>query len=271
MDKKIGFIGTGQMAIALAAGFVKTEIVRPTNLFGYDVKPAASEQFAQATDASIVKSIKELVAASDVVVLGVKPQQMPEVLRELAAAHAHGANPLWITIAAGIPIKTYLKDLGTSARLVRVMPNTPCLVGEGAAGFCVSEAATESDVKLATSLLETVGVAVCFPERQLDAVTGLSGSGPAFVYMMIEAMADGGVKMGLPRDLSLKLAAQTVLGSAKVVIQTGEHPGVLKDKVCSPRGTTISAVHSLESNGFRASLIDAVEAATRRSREMGAE
>ncbi len=274
MDKKIGFIGTGQMATALALGLVKSQMVRPENLFGYDINPSAAARFAELTGASIPPTASGLMTASDVVFLAVKPQQMPEVLHDLAAAHARDAgksNPLWISIAAGIPIKTVLKDLGTLARVVRVMPNTPCLVGEGASGFCVSEGASEEDVKLATSLLETVGIAVRFPERQLDAVTGLSGGGPAFVYMMIEAMADGGVKMGLPRDVSLKLAAQTVLGSAKMVMQTGEHPGILKDHVCSPRGTTISAVHSLESSGFRAALIDAVEVATLRSREMGAE
>lgn len=262
------------MATALALGLVNTQMVKQENLYGFDASAAASERFAQITGAWISATMQELVMNSQVVFLAVKPQQMPEVLHELAAVHAKTkgqANPLWITIAAGLPIKSYLKDLGTAARLVRVMPNTACLVGEGASGFCVSEGASEEDVTLATGLLETVGIALRFPERQLDAVTGLSGSGPAFVYMMIEAMADGGVKMGLPRDVSLKLAAQTVLGSAKVVLQTGEHPGVLKDKVCSPRGTTISCVHTLESHGFRAALIDAVEVGTLRAREMGAE
>ena len=271
MNRKIGFIGNGQMAIALASGFVKTKTLEPYQIFGYDRAPEASERFAQTTGGAAVKSVKELVAAAEVVFLAVKPQQMGEVLHELGTIHVHAADKLWITIAAGVPLKAYLKELGTMARIIRVMPNTPCLVGEGVCGFCVSEAATKEDAELATSLLSTVGAAIQFPERQLDAVTGLSGSGPAFVYMMIEAMADGGVKMGLPRDLSLKLAAQTVLGSAKVVLQTGEHPGVLKDRVCSPRGTTISAVHSLEAAGFRAALIGAVEAGTLRSREMGAE
>ncbi|MDR2171358.1 MAG: pyrroline-5-carboxylate reductase [Planctomycetaceae bacterium] len=271
MQKKIGFIGTGQMATSLASGFLKTQTVRPEQLFGYDLVVEASDRFAKVTGGNAVKTIEELVKQSEVVFLSVKPQQMHDVLHSLAAVRAHGFNRLWISIAPGIPITAYLKELGTSARLVRVMPNTPCHVGEGVCGYCVSEGATDDDANLAQSLLSTVGIAIRFPERQLDAVVGLSGSGPAYVYMMIEAMADGGVKMGLSRELSLKLAAQTVLGSAKMVLQTGEHPAVLKDKVCSPRGTTISGVASLENSGFRAAVIDAVQAATLRSRELANE
>jgi pyrroline-5-carboxylate reductase len=271
MDTKVGFIGTGHMARAMSRGLIKTKTIHPETLFGYDVKPEAAQKFAEQTGGTAVTTLKDLVAGSDVVFLSVKPQQMGEVLHNLASLRAHGYNPLWITIAAGIQLKTYLKDLGTSARLVRVMPNTPCLVGEGVCGFCLSDGANKDDAELALDLLSTVGLAIPFPERQLDAVAGLSGSGPAYVYMMIDAMADGGVKMGLPREQSLLLAAQTVLGAAKVVLQTSEHPGALKDKVCSPRGTTINGVHSLERDGFRAAVINAVEVATLRSREMGLE
>jgi pyrroline-5-carboxylate reductase len=271
MDKRIGFIGTGHMARALARGFLETQSITKEQLFGYDVYPEAAQKFAEQTGGKSMTSIKDLVAGSDVVFLAIKPQQMGEVLREVSAIRAHGFNPLWITIAAGIPTKTYLKELGNTARLVRVMPNTPCLVGEGVSGFSVSDGVKPDDIKLATDLLATVGIAIQFPERQLDAVAGLSGGGPAYVYMMIDAMADGGVKMGLSRESALQLAAHTVLGSAKMVLKTGDHPGLLKDKVCSPRGTTISAVHALEQSGFRASLIGAVEAATLRSREMGIE
>ncbi|MDR0328876.1 MAG: pyrroline-5-carboxylate reductase, partial [Planctomycetaceae bacterium] len=164
-----------------------------------------------------------------------------------------------------------LKEIGNTARLVRVMPNAPCLVSEGVSGFAVSEGANPDDVKLVSDLLSTVGIAIQVPERQLDAVAGLSGSGPAYVYVMIEALADGGVKMGLSRELALQLATHTVKGAANVLLYTGDHPGVLKDKVCSPRGTTISGIHALEQSGFRAALIGAVEAATMRSREMGNE
>lgn len=268
MDQKIGFVGTGQMATALAVGFLNTRVVSAGELFGYDVQKKAMADFAKKTGASPVESVQDLLQVSDIVFLAVKPQQMDPLLREIGTRHR---NPLWITIAAGIPMKKYQAELGSSVRLVRVMPNTPCLVGEGVSGYCMSEGTDSSDAELAESLLNTVGIAVRFPESLMDAVVGLSGSGPAYVYMMIDALADGGVKMGIPRDLSLKLAAQTVLGSAKTVLQTGEHPGVLKDRVCSPRGTTIAAVHTLEQNGFRAALIDAVEQATRRSMEMGAE
>ena len=271
MNKRIGFIGTGHIARALARGLLKTQTVTAQQLFGHDILPEAAQRFVDQTGGAKVGSIKDLVAGSDVVFLAVKPQQMGEVLRALGALRAGGFNPLWITVAAGIPIRAYLKEMGNTARLVRVMPNTPCLVGEGVSGFAVSDGVQPDDVQLATDLLTTVGIAIQVPERQLDAIAGLSGGGPAYVYMMIDALADGGVKMGLSRELALQLATHTIRGTAKMVIQTGEHPGALKDKVCSPRGTTICGVHVLEQTGFRASLIGAVEAATLRSREMGAD
>lgn len=259
------------MARALARGFLKTQSITKEQLFGFDISPDAEKKFTDQTGGTIAASMKDLVSGSDVVFLAVKPQQMGEVLRSIGAFRAHGFNPLWITVAAGISIKTYLEKIGNTARLVRVMPNTPCLVGDGVSGFCISEGVQPDDVQVATDLLTTVGIAIQVPERQLDAVSGLSGSGPAYVYMMIEAMADGGVKMGLSRELALQLATHTVRGAANVVMQTAEHPAVLKDKVCSPRGTTISAVHSLEQSGFRAAVMSAIEAAALRSREMGAE
>ena len=259
------------MARALARGFLKTQTITAQQLLGYDILPEAAQRFVDQTGGAQVGSIKDLVAGSDVVFLAVKPQQMGGVLHSLSALRASGFNPLWITIAPGIPSRTYLKEMGNTARLVRVMPNTPCLVGEGVSGFAISDGVKPEDVQLVTDLLATVGISIQVPERQLDAVAGLSGSGPAYVYMMIDALADGGVKMGLSRELAIQLAIHTVKGAAKMVLQTGEHPGVLKDKVCSPRGTTISGVHALERTGFRASLIGAVEAATLRSREMGEE
>ena len=271
MDKRIGFIGTGHMARALARGFLKKQSITKEQLFGHDVHSEAAKRFVDQTGGAHTASIKDLVTNSDVVFLAVKPQQMGEVLHTIGSLRALGLNPLWITVAPGIAIRTYLKEIGNVARLVRVMPNTPCLVGDGVSGFCVSEGVKPDDIKITTDLLSTVGTAIQFPERQLDAVAGLSGSGPAYVYMIIEAMADGGVKMGLSREHALQLAAHTVLGSAKMVLQTGDHPALLKDKVCSPRGTTISAIHSLEQAGLRAALIGAVEAATLRSREMGTE
>jgi len=271
MDKRIGFIGTGHMTRALARGFLKTQSISKEQLLGYDINPEAAQKFADKIGGTKMDSIKDLALASDVVFIAVKPQQVGEVLRTISSLRSLGLNPLWITIAAGIPLRTYLKEIGNTARLIRVMPNAPCRVGEGVSGFSVSEGVKPEDVTLTAELLATVGIAIQFPERQLDAVAGLSGSGPAYVYIMIEALADGGVKMGLSREHALQLAAQTVLGAAKVLQQSEEHPGALKDDVCSPRGTTISAIHVLEQSGFRASLIGAVEAATLRSRELGAE
>ena len=275
MDKNIGFIGTGYMARALARGFLKTQAVTPLQLFGCDINPEAAQTFAEQTNGTNKDTIKDLVVNCNVVFLAVKPQQMGEVLRLIGTLRAGPqrelCNPLWITIAAGIPVRNYLKEMGNTARLIRVMPNTPCRVGEGVSGFCVSEGVQPEDIALATELLETVGIAIQLPERQLDAVAGLSGSGPAFVYMMIDSLADGGVKMGLSREHALRLAVQTVKGAAAVIQQTGEHPAFLKDNVCSPRGTTIYGVHALERSGFRASVIDAVEASTLRAREIAAE
>ena len=272
MNQTIGFIGTGQMATALASGLIGTNTIEPSELFGFDIAPSAAQAFVSKTGGTALDSVKDLVAKSGIVILAVKPQQLGALLHDLSGIRARGGlNPLWITIAAGVPIKTYLKELGASARLVRVMPNTPCLVGAGMSAFAVSDGITPNDIELATMLFSTVGLVAQVPERQLDAVTGLSGGGPAYVYMMIQSLADGGVKMGLSRELALQLAAQTVLGSARMVLETKEHPAVLRDRVSSPRGTTIYATHVLERHGFRAALIEAVEAATRRSRELAAE
>jgi pyrroline-5-carboxylate reductase len=168
-----------------------------------------------------------------------------------------------------VTLQTLSQGLGNTTRLVRVMPNTPCLVGASAAGYAASPAATSADLALVGHLFNAVGKAFAVSEHLLDAVTGLSGSGPAFVYVMIEALADGGVRMGLPRDVALALAAQTVLGSAKMVLETGQHPGALKDAVASPGGTTIAGLHALERGAVRADLMNAVEAATHRARELG--
>jgi pyrroline-5-carboxylate reductase len=209
----------------------------------------------------------EVVQACDTLVLAVKPQVMAAVLAEVKPHIA--ARHVVVSIAAGVTLKTLADGLGDKTRLVRVMPNTPCLVGASAAGFAPGSTATPEDVVLVGRLFGAVGKAFAVPEPLLDAVTGLSGSGPAFVYVMIEALADGGVRVGLPRDVAQALAAQTVLGAAKMVLETGQHPAALKDAVASPGGTTIAGLHALERAGLRAALMDAVEAATRRSLELG--
>jgi pyrroline-5-carboxylate reductase len=206
-------------------------------------------------------------AEADLIVLAVKPQVIEPLLDEIAPAV--DAKKLVISIAAGVPIAAIAHKLGAGVRIVRTMPNTPALVGAGATALARGPHATDADLEQALSLFEAVGVAVVVEEHHLDAVTGLSGSGPAFVFMAIEALADGGVKVGLARPIAMALAAQAVMGSAKLVLETGEHPGRLKDQVTSPGGTSIAGVHALEQHGFRAALIAAVEAATKRSRELG--
>jgi pyrroline-5-carboxylate reductase len=192
---------------------------------------------------------------------------MGGVLSDLRSAVT--PQKLIVSIAAGITLTSLSDGLSSTTRLIRVMPNTPCLVGSGASAFTRGGAASEQDGELVNSLLSTVGLAFEVPEKLLDAVTGLSGSGPAYVYQIIEALSDGGVRVGLPRDVATKLAAQTVMGAAQMVLSTGQHPAALKDAVTSPGGTTIAGLHSLEQGGLRGILMDAVQAATERSRELG--
>jgi pyrroline-5-carboxylate reductase len=201
------------------------------------------------------------------VVLSVKPQAMNKLLQEIKPALDQ--SKLVISIAAGVPIAAIERQVGHGVRIIRTMPNTPALVGAGATALSPGEHATEADLAQARALFEAVGMAVVVDEPLLDAVTGLSGSGPAYIFLIIEALSDGGVKAGLARDQAQELAAQTVLGSAKLLIETGEHPGRLKDQVTSPGGTAIAGLHTLEAGGLRTTLMDAVEAATQRSRELG--
>jgi pyrroline-5-carboxylate reductase len=264
---RIGFLGAGQMAGALAAAWAKAGLLDPAKSLAADPFPAARDKFSALTGIRAVASNRDVVENCDTVILAVKPQVMTAVLADVQPKLA--SRHLVVSIAAGVTLRTLGQLLGDTTRLVRVMPNTPCLVGASASGYAAAPTATPDDTTLVGRLFGTVGTAFALPEQLLDAVTGLSGSGPAFVYMMIEAMADGGVRVGLPRDVSLALAAQTVLGSAKMVLETGQHPGVLKDAVASPGGTTIAGIHALERGGLRAALMDAVEAATRRSQELG--
>jgi pyrroline-5-carboxylate reductase len=210
-----------------------------------------------------------VVAASDLLVLAVKPQAMESVLEEISGKVTPQQH-LVISIAAGVPLSRIAAELGGHQhRLVRVMPNTPCLVGASASAYAAGPSATADDIRLVDRLFNSVGKAIAVPEKLLDAVTGLSGSGPAYVFVMLEALSDGGVRMGLPRDVANVLAAQTMYGAAKMLLETGLHPGALKDMVTSPGGTTIAGLHALEKGGARAALMDAVQAATQRSAELG--
>ena len=263
---RVGFIGAGQMATALAKGFLAAQTLTAEAIVAYDVIPAAGERFSQQTGARLVSSNREVAANAGVLFLAVKPQQMSQVLTELRDAIT--PDHLIISIAAGVSLHALTAGLGADARLIRVMPNTPCLVGAGASAFSRGVNARDADSELVKRLLSNVGLAVEVPEKLLDAVTGLSGSGPAYVYQIIESLSDGGVRMGLPRDVATKLAAQTVLGAAQMVLTTGQHPGALKDAVTSPGGTTIAGLHALERGALRGTLMNAVEAATLRSREL---
>jgi pyrroline-5-carboxylate reductase len=264
---RIGFLGAGKMATALARGWLAAGLASADRLVASDPLPPARDAFATATGARATADNREVVAGSDVLVVAVKPQAMKALLAEVRPAV--GPRHLVVSVAAGVTLRQLADGLGADRRLVRVMPNTPCLVGASASGYAAGEAATAADVALVDRLLNAVGRAYALPEGLLDAVTGLSGSGPAFVYVMIEALSDGGVRVGLPRDVATALAAQTVFGAAKMVLETNTHPGVLKDMVASPGGTTIAGLHALERGGLRAALMDAVEAATRRSAELG--
>ena len=265
-DVRIGFIGAGQMATALGRGFVQAKSITPDRLIACDVSADAANRFAAQTGGSIVSGAAAVLAQSSLIFLAVKPQQIAGVLAELKPGIT--SQHLVVSIAAGISLAKLSAGLGSS-RLIRVMPNTPALVGVGASAFSRGEAATADDGKLVQGLLSTVGLAMEVPEKLLDAVTGLSGSGPAYVYQFIEGLSDGGVRMGLPRDVATKLAAQTLLGAAQMVLSTGQHPGQLKDAVTSPGGTTIAGLHALERGGMRGILMDAVQSATERSKELG--
>jgi pyrroline-5-carboxylate reductase len=265
---KTGFLGAGKMATALARGLVNAGLTTPDLLFASDPFEPARRTFAADTGGRIVEQNADVIAQAEVVFLAVKPGQVDEVLQSIRSAWRPAC--LLVSIAAGIPLARLESGLPPGARVVRVMPNTPALVGQSASAFARGTKAGPADSALAQKLLSAVGLALEIKESLIDAVTGLSGSGPAYVYQFIEALSDGGVAAGLPRDLATQLAAQTVLGAAKMVLETGQHPGALKDMVASPGGTTIEGLHQLEKGGMRAAVMNAVRAAAARSKELGA-
>ncbi len=267
--KTIGFLGAGNMAEALIKGMIVAGVVTPKQVIAGDVKADRLEHLKRLHGIEIASDNHALVKNVDVLVLSVKPQVIDRVLTEVG----HDVRPetLVVSVAAGVPIESIESRLPKGARVVRTMPNTPATALAGATALSAGTHATEADVALAKRLFDAVGRTVVLDEGLLDAVTGLSGSGPAYIMLIIEALADGGVKVGLHRDTALMLAAQTVYGSAKLLLETGEHPGRLKDMVTSPGGTAIAGLHTLESGALRKTLIDAVEVATKRSAELGAD
>jgi len=264
---KIGFLGAGKMATALARGFVRGELVLPREIIASDPHDAAREQFTNQVGAQTVARNAEVARFADVLILATKSDRVTAALADLRKVFT--GNHLLISIAAGVTLAKLEAALPAGARVIRVMPNTPALVGAGAAAFALGKNATDADGELAKKLLSAVGVAFPVKESLLDAVTGLSGSGPAYVYQFIEALSDGGVAAGLPREMATGLAAQTVLGAAKMVLETGQHPGALKDQVTSPGGTTIEGLHELEKGRMRAIVMSAVRAATEKSKKLG--
>src|SRR5437867_2980903 len=263
----IGFLGAGKMATALAQGFVRAGLVAPQQIIASDPSKPAIAAFAKATGAKTTTFNPEVLKFAAVLILAVKPDQANTVLNEIREHLTE--KHLLISIAAGVPLAKLEAGLGTGARVIRVMPNTPALIGRSATAFAPGKTARREDGHLAQKLFSAVGIALQVKEPLLDALTGLSGSGPAYVYLFIEAPSDGGVAAGLPRDIATKLAAQTVLGSAQMVLETGAHPGALKDMVASPGGTTIEGLHELEKGKLRATLMSAVRAAADKSRKLG--
>jgi pyrroline-5-carboxylate reductase len=267
LGKSIGFVGTGNMAEALIKGLLAASVVEPGEVWGSDPRQQRCDEIARKYGIHTSTGNADVVRASEIVVLSVKPQILPGVLTEIAP-HLQ-PHALCISIAAGTPVAAIERRLPKGTRVVRTMPNTPALVGAGATAIAAGGHATPADLEAAKQIFDAVGKTAVLDEEQLDAVTGLSGSGPAYVFLIIEALSDAGVKMGLSRYNAQALAAQTVLGSAKLLLETNEHPGRLKDMVTSPGGTAIAGIATLEAGGLRTTLINAVEAATRRSRELG--
>jgi len=264
---KIGFLGAGKMATALARGFLHAGLTSPAELLASDPYETARGTFAKETNARATTSNSDVVRAANVLLLAVKPDQVDGVLGEIRPHFTQ--NHLLISIAASVPLARMEAALPAGARVVRVMPNTPAFVGASASAYAPGKGAKAEDGELTQRLFSSVGLALQVKESLLDAVTGLSGSGPAYAFLIIEALSDGGVAAGLPRDVATRLAAQTLLGSAKLLLETGQHPGALKDMVTSPGGTTVEGLHELEKAGVRGALMNAVRAATEKSRRLG--
>jgi pyrroline-5-carboxylate reductase len=266
-NRKIGMLGTGNMASALVRGLLSSKTLRPEQIRGSDLRAEHLAELEKSYGIKTHTDNAELVAWANVVVLAVKPQVIDRVLEQIAGDI--NSDTLVISIAAGVPLRSIEARLPDGTRVLRAMPNTAAIALASATGIAPGAHATAEDVQFTKALFDATGRSVVLDESLLDAVTGLSGSGPAYIMMIIEALADGGVKVGLHRDTALMLAAQTVYGSAKLLLETGEHPGRLKDMVTSPGGTSIAGLHTLEAGGLRNTLINAVEAATRRSTELG--
>ncbi|MEK7872107.1 MAG: pyrroline-5-carboxylate reductase [Nitrospirota bacterium] len=265
--KRIAFIGGGNMAEAMIRGIIKAGLCNKKDIFVSDVSPDRLSLLKEKYGIETRSGNKEVLKLSDLIVLSVRPLVADSVLAEIKDQFDPGT--LVISIVTGIPISRIAEGIDKKARVIRAVPNLPVLVGDGLTAISPGKGVTDEETKWISSLFNSVGRSIVLEEKYLDAVTGLAGSGPAFVFLILEAMADGGVKMGLPRETAMLLASQTLMGSARMVLETGEHPGTLKDRVASPGGTTIAGLHRLEKEGVRGTIISAIEAATIRAGELG--
>jgi pyrroline-5-carboxylate reductase len=266
-EKKIGIIGTGNMGEALIDGLLHSRSSVPENIICSDVKKEKLKTVREKYGITSKTNNPDVVKASDIIIYAIKPQIMTKILKE--TADFLDSSKIIISIAAGVPLSAIESCLNKELRLVRVMPNIAAFVREGASAIAPGRHTSEGDLKIAKAVFDSVGKSVIIEESLMDAITGLSGSGPAYIFLIVDALADAGVKMGIARDDALFLSSQTVLGAAKLLMDTKEHPGKLKDKVTSPGGTAIVGLHTLEEGGLRTTLINAVEAATNRAKELG--
>ena len=265
--RTIGFIGAGNMAEAIIRGLLEAKLATADKLIASDIVKAKRQQIHLRYGIQTVTEGRDVGIKASILILAVKPQDMETALKGMAASVDQ--TKTIISVAAGITIAFIAERLPAGARIIRAMPNAPALVLAGAACIAKGEHATAEDLQIAEAIFSAIGTVVVVEEKHLDAVTGLSGSGPAYVFLFVEALVDAGVKVGLPRDVARLLAAQTVLGAAKMLLDSGRHPAELKDMVASPGGTTIAGLHALERGGLRGIVMDAVETATIRSRELG--
>ncbi|WP_163336892.1 pyrroline-5-carboxylate reductase [Desulfopila sp. IMCC35008] len=267
-DKKIGFIGGGNMAEALTSGLVLSGAATPENIICSDIRDEPLLNLSEKYGVKTTLNNTEVAKCSEILIYATKPQILAAVLKE--TSEFLNQQQLIISIAAGVPLAAIEAGLQKELRLIRVMPNICAFVKESATAIAAGKNVRPGDIEMAKAIFDSVGISVFIEENILmDAFTGLSGSGPAYVFLIIDAMADAGVKMGLSRKDSLLLSTQTVMGSAKLLLESNEHPGQLKDRVTSPGGTSIAGIHTLEQGGLRTTIMDAVEAATNRSRELG--
>jgi pyrroline-5-carboxylate reductase len=265
-NMKLGVIGAGNMGGAFIGGIVKKGIIKSEDIICSSPVEAEREKAKASYGINTTSDNKNVVKESEIIIFAVKPQVIPTVIEEIK--DYIDDDRLFISIVAGKSIEWFEEAAGKSFKLIRTMPNTPALVGEGMTGVSPNKNVSDEDLKMALELLSALGKAAVVPEKLMDAVVAASGSSPAYVFMLIEAMADGAVRLGMPRALAYKFVAQTVLGSAKMVLETGKHPGELKDMVCSPAGTTIEAVRVLEEKGFRSALIEAMDACAEISKKL---